>query len=422
MVTSNPIVCMTDYTHLEYVDGSNVSVCQTLADTFWSKTFFLGGTLVFFALPLAILVMLYSVIAINLMTHPGIIPLRRLENPTSAQRYRKKVVMMLGTVVTFFFVCLLPFRALIVWIVLAPHEEVMKLGNEGYYSLLYFCRIMFYLNSATNPILYNLMSSKFRNGFLKLCGIKKNYFRKHKKGLLRTSTFNTSSLTAITTSSIHRPSIADLNHHHHHHHCHKDRKKSFLDTSYKTKDLVDRRDSCSKSLLFTRDFDTDTKAYKLKGFMTRGAYDRKKTDRCHFRLSQSNRKKVDRRKSFSDFLLVDDGSPLTPVRPLKHSQSMDSIFKKKTHHHRYHYHQPHYNNNYHHQAMKKAHFRTQRLAAKVKEEFTGSKKPVIKPVSGSTRSDSNTNSLPTNEEDRTCKIFNSSIRGNKMEEFKESLV
>lgn len=69
---------MTDYTHLEYVDGSNVSVCQTLADTFWSKTFFIGGTLIFFALPLAILIMLYSVIAINLMMHPAIIPLRRL--------------------------------------------------------------------------------------------------------------------------------------------------------------------------------------------------------------------------------------------------------------------------------------------------------------------------------------------------------
>ena len=30
---------------------------------------------------------------------------------------------------------------------------------------LYFARLMFYINSAINPILYNIMSSKFRNGF-----------------------------------------------------------------------------------------------------------------------------------------------------------------------------------------------------------------------------------------------------------------
>lgn len=68
---------MTDYKDEVYHDGSNVSVCLTLADTFWSKAFFLGGTLLFFVVPLAILVILYSVIAFNLMTHPGIVPVNR---------------------------------------------------------------------------------------------------------------------------------------------------------------------------------------------------------------------------------------------------------------------------------------------------------------------------------------------------------
>lgn len=39
---------------------------------------------------------------------------------------------------------------------------------EHYYNVLYFCRVMLYLNSAVNPILYNLMSSKFRKGFRKV--------------------------------------------------------------------------------------------------------------------------------------------------------------------------------------------------------------------------------------------------------------
>jgi len=117
---------------------------------------------------------------------------------------------MIFTVVVFFFTCMLPFRALVVYVVVVPHEEVgAALGNEGYFPLLYFCRIMFYVNSAVNPILYNLMSSKFRSGFLKLCGLKTNCLRKHTRALLRTSTFNTSTLTAITTSSMHRASLFD---------------------------------------------------------------------------------------------------------------------------------------------------------------------------------------------------------------------
>lgn len=105
---------------------------------------------------------------------------------------------------------MLPFRALVVYVVVAPHEQVGEtLGNEGYFPLLYFCRIMFYVNSAVNPILYNLMSSKFRSGFLKLAGLKTNCLGKHTRALLRTSTFNTSTLTALTNSSIHRTSIFD---------------------------------------------------------------------------------------------------------------------------------------------------------------------------------------------------------------------
>lgn len=45
-------------------------------------------------------------------------------------------------------------------------------GIEVYYAVLYICRCMWYLNSAMNPILYNLMSSKFRDGFIKLLGCK----------------------------------------------------------------------------------------------------------------------------------------------------------------------------------------------------------------------------------------------------------
>ena len=107
------------------------------------------------------------------------------------------MVLMLGTVVLSFFVCLMPFRALTLWIIVAPQEAVFSL--ETYYNILYFCRVMTYINSAINPILYNLMSSKFRDGFLRLCGLRTRSRLKFHLG--RKGTFNTTSTTTTTNCS-----------------------------------------------------------------------------------------------------------------------------------------------------------------------------------------------------------------------------
>ncbi|XP_046998342.1 galanin receptor type 2-like [Schistocerca americana] len=161
----SPVTALSSYELAEYTDGSVVAICLTEAATFWAAAFFVAAISLFFLLPLVVLVALYSVIARHLMEAPDIVH----HHQHNHYRYRKQVVLMLGTVVVSFFVCLLPFRALTLWIIVAPPEALMSLGMEGYYNLLYFCRTMHYLNSAVNPILYNLMSSKFRNGFARLC-------------------------------------------------------------------------------------------------------------------------------------------------------------------------------------------------------------------------------------------------------------
>lgn len=104
---------------------------------------------------------------------------------------------MLGAVVISFFVCLIPFRALTLWIIIVPRETIINLGAESYYTLLFFTRILLYTNSALNPILYNLMSSKFREGFLKLLGcksiIRHKLFAGTRKGTFHTTSTNLSS-------------------------------------------------------------------------------------------------------------------------------------------------------------------------------------------------------------------------------------
>lgn len=160
---------MAEYRSAEqYIDGSHVPVCLTLASNAWSIAFFVMTISAFFLLPLFILIVLYTIIAKNLISKDGRMVKIRPSKPELSFKARKQVVLMLGAVVLSFFVCLAPFRVFTLWIVFAPDEQVKKKGVEFFYNFLYFSRIMLYLNSAINPILYNLMSSKFRKGFRKI--------------------------------------------------------------------------------------------------------------------------------------------------------------------------------------------------------------------------------------------------------------
>ena len=182
---------MTSYQMESNEDGTFFPTCATAADSVWTETFFLTTIIVFFTIPFVILLVLYTVIARHLMANPAI-----SRGPANnLLKHRKQVVLMLGTVVLCFFICLLPFRALTFWIIVAPRQTIVALGWEGYYCLIYFCRVMLYLNSAINPILYNLMSTKFRDGFLRLCGLARTKVKRKKESSVRTGT------TGSTTGS-----------------------------------------------------------------------------------------------------------------------------------------------------------------------------------------------------------------------------
>lgn len=193
---TSPVTLVAQYRLAEYIDGSIVPVCLMEADSFWPVLFFIATISLFFVLPLLILLVLYSLIAKNLMEAPDVMTAHQHQH----HRYRKQVVLMLGTVVVSFFICLLPFRAFTLWIIVVPPETVIALGVERYYNLLYFCRIMHYINSALNPILYNLMSSKFRNGFARLC-LGSSVGRKKALLLGRKGTATSSTIATTTTTS-----------------------------------------------------------------------------------------------------------------------------------------------------------------------------------------------------------------------------
>ncbi|KAG8437426.1 hypothetical protein GDO86_008214 [Hymenochirus boettgeri] len=75
---------------------------------------------------------------------------------------RKQVTKMLAVVVVLFALLWMPYRTLVL---------VNSFMDKPYLDLwfLLFCRICVYANSAINPVIYNLMSQKFRTAFKRLC-------------------------------------------------------------------------------------------------------------------------------------------------------------------------------------------------------------------------------------------------------------
>ena len=150
--------------------SQKIPVCLMQANSTATIVFFMSLILLFFLVPLLILIWLYSIVVRHLIKDFSATADR---NESYHNRARRQVILMLLTVVFSFFICLSPFKILTFYIVVAPIEYIESIDNDTYYNILYFSRLMFYLNSAINPILYNLMSSKFRIGFYKLCRIRR---------------------------------------------------------------------------------------------------------------------------------------------------------------------------------------------------------------------------------------------------------
>lgn len=145
-----------------------VPVCLTMADTSGTVVFFLLLVILFYVAPLLILLVLYTFIVGQLMPDSG------NAGDSYHARAKKHAITMLLSVVVSFFVCLSPYRILIFYIVVAPTEQITAIDRDTFFAYLNFSRVMFYLHSAIDPILYNLMSSKFRKGFWELCRMKKH--------------------------------------------------------------------------------------------------------------------------------------------------------------------------------------------------------------------------------------------------------
>uniref|UniRef100_A0A663N4D6 Thyrotropin-releasing hormone receptor n=1 Tax=Athene cunicularia TaxID=194338 RepID=A0A663N4D6_ATHCN len=161
---------LVDTTQVTFSDGAQVSCGYRVSRSLYMPIYFLDFA-VFYVIPLGLSTVLYGLIARILFMSP--LPATPRESSAEGLASHDyffriptgKVTKMLAVVVVLFALLWMPYRTLVV---------VNSFMDPPYLNIwfLLFCRICIYLNSAINPIIYNLMSQKFRAAFRKLCKCK----------------------------------------------------------------------------------------------------------------------------------------------------------------------------------------------------------------------------------------------------------
>ncbi|XP_075383831.1 thyrotropin-releasing hormone receptor-like [Tenrec ecaudatus] len=168
---------LVDTREAAYADGVQVQCDYRVSRSLYLPVYFLDFAL-FYALPLGLAALLYTLIARALFVgplppgDPGRSGSVHQGGPPGQARFssrarkgalnsRKQVTKMLAVVLVLFALLWLPYRTLVV---------VNSFLSPPYLNLgfLLFCRLCIYLNSAINPIVYTLMSQRFREAFHRL--------------------------------------------------------------------------------------------------------------------------------------------------------------------------------------------------------------------------------------------------------------
>lgn len=90
-------------------------------------------------------------------------------------RQRKRIIVMLVTLIAVFYICIFPLKIWTFILILIGSEPYFTktIQLRQYWYINISCRILLYLNSSINPILYNWFSKKFRLNFRKFVFIPK---------------------------------------------------------------------------------------------------------------------------------------------------------------------------------------------------------------------------------------------------------
>ncbi|XP_063402174.1 pyrokinin-1 receptor-like [Mytilus trossulus] len=121
---------------------------------------------VFFLLPMTIILVMYLLIGITLCRSDMVLDNKSIAKSSTAAdpvKSRKSVLKMLVAVVIAFFLCWAPFhsqRLMTLYVELWTPEL-----HNTQTTLFYISGVLYFVSATVNPILYNLMSKRFRQAF-----------------------------------------------------------------------------------------------------------------------------------------------------------------------------------------------------------------------------------------------------------------
>ncbi|CAH1134644.1 unnamed protein product [Ceutorhynchus assimilis] len=134
------------------------------------------STFVFFIAPMTLITVLYILIG-STLSNSNMMKTRS-DSRRVHSKSSKKVVKMLIAVVVAFFICWAPFHVQRLYSIYATFPEDKKTHSlylKIYAMVTYISGVLYYVSATTNPILYSIMSVKFREAFketfIKCCGL-----------------------------------------------------------------------------------------------------------------------------------------------------------------------------------------------------------------------------------------------------------
>ncbi|BFZ19900.1 hypothetical protein BsWGS_22938 [Bradybaena similaris] len=158
VVGAVPMLFITQFKQAIYVDGTPVDRCETPIEKTWHKAYIVVTTLLFFILPLFMILLLYTKVYMKLMVLFRREQEKSLSYPREIVRLKRQMTQIIITVVLVFFICHTPFRTIALWSMLAPPDVAEGIDYITYFTMIYMTRILWYSNHAINPFVYNFVS------------------------------------------------------------------------------------------------------------------------------------------------------------------------------------------------------------------------------------------------------------------------
>ncbi|XP_074640224.1 pyrokinin-1 receptor-like [Tubulanus polymorphus] len=152
------------------------SICN-VKEEFSLKHSFEIATFLFFFTPMTMILVLYILIGLAVRRSQQA-PVSRIDSESQGgdmataawksqqkAKARKAVLKMLVAVVVAFFICWAPFHTQRLLVIYAKDIDSNEKLLYLYKALFYISGVLYYVSSTINPILYNIMSLKFREAF-----------------------------------------------------------------------------------------------------------------------------------------------------------------------------------------------------------------------------------------------------------------